>query len=371
MNKNLQSQTINWLRFPLIVLVVFIHNQGMGTPPDKAIIPWGAMQGIDYYNFLRLFITNVFARIAVPTFFIISGYYFFIKNDSFNYKIYNSKIHKRIRTLLIPYILWNLLAIIPTYEIACYLFKNQPWPAIDFNLIHIFWNNSCSTWKDIFGFEHSLCYPFNVPLWYIRDLIIMILISPIVYSSIKRIPKTYFTLLAICGTLGIWPNIVGFYYNSVLFFSIGSALGIYKIDLIKVCSKYAKTNFIITIITMLIVSYAVSVQTDTFGLNYIFYISCIMSIFNIVSYLIKENKLKVNTFLLRSTFFVYAYHYLSSSILLSAVVPQIYKLPIHGIMYPIIYMIIPILKICICLGIFYILEKTAPKLTNLLTGSRL
>ena len=28
MNKNLQSQTINWLRFPLIVLVVFIHNQG-------------------------------------------------------------------------------------------------------------------------------------------------------------------------------------------------------------------------------------------------------------------------------------------------------------------------------------------------------
>ncbi len=49
MNKNLQSQTINWLRFPLIVLVVFIHNQGMGTPPDKAIIPWGAMQGIDYY----------------------------------------------------------------------------------------------------------------------------------------------------------------------------------------------------------------------------------------------------------------------------------------------------------------------------------
>lgn len=68
MNKNLQSQTINWLRFPLIVLVVFIHNQGMGTPPDKAIIPWGAMQEIDYYNFLRLFITNVFARIAVPTF---------------------------------------------------------------------------------------------------------------------------------------------------------------------------------------------------------------------------------------------------------------------------------------------------------------
>lgn len=164
---------------------------------------------------------------------------------------------------------------------------------------------------------------------------------------------------------------MGFYYNSVLFFSIGSALGIYKIDLIKVCSKYAKINFIITIITMLIVSYAVSVQTDTFGLNYIFYISCIMSIFNIVSYLIKENKLKVNTFLLRSTFFVYAYHYLSSSILLSAVVPQIYKLPIHGIMYPIIYMIIPILKICICLGIFYILEKIAPKLTNLLTGSRL
>ena len=69
MNKNLQSQTINWLRFPLIVLVVFIHNQGMGTPPDKAIIPWGAMQGIDYYNFLRLFITNLFYNIRLLFFY--------------------------------------------------------------------------------------------------------------------------------------------------------------------------------------------------------------------------------------------------------------------------------------------------------------
>ena len=75
----------------------------MGTPPDKAIIPWGAMQGIDYYNFLRLFITNVFARIAVPTFFIISGYYFFIKNDSFNYKIYNLKSATKPLKVLIAF----------------------------------------------------------------------------------------------------------------------------------------------------------------------------------------------------------------------------------------------------------------------------
>ena len=97
MGNNLQSQTINWLRFPLIVLVVFIHNQGKGTSLSDVIIPWGAMQGTDYYNLLRLFITSVFARIAVPTFFIISGYLFFIKIDSFNYRIYKSKIRQRIK----------------------------------------------------------------------------------------------------------------------------------------------------------------------------------------------------------------------------------------------------------------------------------
>lgn len=274
MGNNLQSQTINWLRFPLIVLVVFIHNQGKGTSLSDVIIPWGAMQGTDYYNLLRLFITSVFARIAVPTFFIISGYLFFIKIDSFNYRIYKSKIRQRIKTLLIPYILWNLLAIIPIFGIVQHLFfRNQPLPSVDFNPIRIFWNNSCDTWKDVLGGEHSLCYPINIPLWYIRDLIVMILITPVVYGVIKRIPKIYFILLSICGMLGVWFNVVGFYYNSVLFFSIGSALGIYKIDLVEVCSKYGKINFIITIVTMLIVSYAVSVKSSVYGLNYIFYIN--------------------------------------------------------------------------------------------------
>ena len=198
----------------------------------------------------------------------------------------------------------------------------------------------------------------------------MVLISPITYGMIKRIPKIFFSLLAICGILGVWLDIVGFHYNQVLFFSVGSALGIYKIDLVEVCSKYAKTNFLITIITMLIVSYAVSVKARTYGLNYIFYLSCIMSIFYIASHLIKRKKLKINNFLLRSTFFVYAYHDLKSSFLLSAIVPQIYNLPVLGGMSPIMYIIFPFFKTSVCLILFCLLEKFAPKLTNLLTGSR-
>lgn len=52
----LQSKTISFIRFPLIVLIVYIHNQGMGTPLGEVSISWANFSGIDAYNLLRLVI---------------------------------------------------------------------------------------------------------------------------------------------------------------------------------------------------------------------------------------------------------------------------------------------------------------------------
>ena len=55
----LQSKTISFIRFPLIVLIVYIHNQGMGTPLGEVSISWANFSGIDAYNLLRLVITEL------------------------------------------------------------------------------------------------------------------------------------------------------------------------------------------------------------------------------------------------------------------------------------------------------------------------
>ena len=84
--QDLQSQTLNIIRFPLIILVVFIHNQGIGDKLSDIYINWSNLSDIDYYNFIRLFTVQVIARIAVPAFFIISRFLFFF-NVTFLTKI--------------------------------------------------------------------------------------------------------------------------------------------------------------------------------------------------------------------------------------------------------------------------------------------
>lgn len=65
---------MDWLRFPLIVLVAYIHYYGPEIQPKEDI-------GTDIYNYLMILMSHVISRSAVPTFFLISSFYFFSKSD--------------------------------------------------------------------------------------------------------------------------------------------------------------------------------------------------------------------------------------------------------------------------------------------------
>src|SRR5574344_1966684 len=105
---NVQSKAIDALRFPLIIMVVFIHTPGS---PDlwSTNINWAEMDAMQWYNVLRLLFSIIIPNIAVPSFFLISGYLFFITFKSWDTSLYKSKVKRRIYTLLIPYFLWCLI----------------------------------------------------------------------------------------------------------------------------------------------------------------------------------------------------------------------------------------------------------------------
>lgn len=75
-NENLQSQTINYLRFPLIILVIFIHSYGTVTIQSNSI---EVMSNQSVFNNVSYLLSMVFARLAVPLFFLISGFLYFYK----------------------------------------------------------------------------------------------------------------------------------------------------------------------------------------------------------------------------------------------------------------------------------------------------
>ena len=189
------SKVIAFLRYPLIILVVFIHV--------PRIIGGGGV-----YDYISILMSGQISGIAVPSFFMISGFLFF--ENGFNRKTYLSKLKKRLYTLLIPYLIWNavyiLVVVVPNLTHFNYTVGN---------VIACFWD--CH-----YSFIHSSSHsPMDFPLWYVRDLMCCTLISLLLYWGIKRtkimIPLVFIAL----WIMDLSNPVVGLSFIALAFFSLG------------------------------------------------------------------------------------------------------------------------------------------------------
>ncbi|MDR2814197.1 MAG: acyltransferase family protein, partial [Prevotellaceae bacterium] len=90
--KDLQSNVITFLRFPLIIGVLFIHAMpGMD---------FGAEENIPVFYLCRNFFSGVLGSVAAPLFFFISGFLFFQNINGFTKYDYLRKLKSRGKTLL-------------------------------------------------------------------------------------------------------------------------------------------------------------------------------------------------------------------------------------------------------------------------------
>lgn len=118
------------LRFPLAILVVFVHS--FGADIDVSELHTSGLTGLAVYDYIRLFFSVVIARSAVPIFFIISGYLLFLKVEVYNKTVYISKLRKRWHSLVIPYFSWIVLLILWTlmFKVGGILLHGKPWTGI-------------------------------------------------------------------------------------------------------------------------------------------------------------------------------------------------------------------------------------------------
>ena len=72
-----QYDIIRQLRVPMITLVVFAHSYNHVAEDFNLLTSdWST------YEFLKLLVSQTLAKVAVPVFFIISGYLFFLMSRS-------------------------------------------------------------------------------------------------------------------------------------------------------------------------------------------------------------------------------------------------------------------------------------------------
>ena len=187
-NDKLLSDVFRWLRFPLIVGVVFIHC--VGRPIDVTAIDFVHLTGKDCFDLLRITCSNVLPRVCVPMFFFMSGYLFFTKLEKWDWHVYIEKLKKRAKTILLPYLIWITIAI--SYQCAIILAKGGGIDSLTFFFAengywHMYWD--CYELDPVkiswTGMEVHSTTPYHYALWYLRDLMIVMVLTPCFYWLFK------------------------------------------------------------------------------------------------------------------------------------------------------------------------------------------
>lgn len=376
----LQSIVIDFLRFPLAIMVIFIHmNPHVISILD---VDFNLLSGQGILNIVSIIMSHVLARIAVPTFFFISGLLFFSNLQKWSWIGYKQKINSRMKTLVVPYFVWNLFTFILLigYNLMGVWLKKETISDV-YSLIvdrswHIFydyyeWGTTTTNWL---GESLRMTGPYDLPLWFLRDLIVISILTPLIYFYIKKMKIYGVVLLFFAYVSGIWTTVPGFNIAAFFFFSTGAYFAFNQINIIT----FVKQNkyFILSICFVLFCITTIYDGSSTvIGQNIYPFFVCfgVFSAFYIASTIVEHYHIKPNKFLVSTCFFIYALHYAGLSGSPLALVQRVLHSLIPGqssFENGVCYLLSPLVAAMLCIVVLVVLRKLCPKLTLLFSGNK-
>jgi hypothetical protein len=166
----------------------------------------------NYAQFIRFAISDVIARSEVSVFFFISGFLLYSKMYPFS-----EVFSRRTKSILLPYILWNLLVVGMFFVMQNFSFTQAYFSNPD-NLIR---NYGFIDWVDVFWGKFTATrngYPMIVQFWFLRDLYIMSLLCYVLKWIIDKAPIPVLIIMIL-----LWIGNVELYIvapRALLFFSL-------------------------------------------------------------------------------------------------------------------------------------------------------
>jgi surface polysaccharide O-acyltransferase-like enzyme len=341
----------------LIIGVVFIH--AYSTEVFVANGAFGVTNTGYWADFIRNIISEGIARIAVPLFFLISGYLFFC-GFSFSTENYLKKIKSRINSLLIPFVFFNVatllfLGLLQNLTLTRALFSGNSPPISSLGMYGYL--------NAIFGIDRL---PISYQFWFIRDLMIIVLVTPLINLFLKAVPRLFIFIILTLWFIKIWPISMPA-AASVCFFSIGAYMANSKINLFAL-DRYGHAILPIYIAVLvtdaLVKDGTISVYVHNIGI-----VTGIVSALYATKYLLNTNQLKqILLWASGCSFFVFAVH----EPLLTAVrkISYAFIQPKDDIIIIVLYFLNPSLVIIMSVAIYVAIRILAPKFLSSITGSR-
>lgn len=347
------------LRFPLIIGVVFIHAYGTEVNLN------GYSKGLRELSFglqlIQDIIAQGFARLAVPVFFFMSGFLFFY-DFKLSWLSYRSKLKNRVGTLLIPYLFWNLLMML-----MFFIFQS-----VDATKVYFSGSMQFVSTYNVFDFINNLFGlnkpPISYQFWFIRDLMVLVLLSPLFYLAFSKFLRAviFLTFLICVYLFGVsWLYIPSI--DALLFFVIGGFAASYgKLDIfVKKYTRY------LTIVYLTLLTIDLASTSLVFNAT-VHKISLIVGVFACLGWSesLVENKYSnaLLTKLAPTSFYVFALHEPILTFLRKIFYSRYFDGTEIDVM--ISFFLLPMATVTVCLITYFLLKYTMPSVLGFVVGRR-
>lgn len=192
------------------LLVISIH---CGLSADDAGLCW-----LTYEVF-----PGGYSRIAVPFFFLVSGYFLAAHINEFGW--WQRETLKRVKSVMLPFLMWALIYQVLFIPLSIYADVRAGRP---FGTNISFLNGDALR---VFGLVWDQ-WPVSVPLWFLRSLFLFVIVSPMIVWLLRKMSKLLILVLFSCAIalqyapdpeLGGWSGFCQhvFSISGLMYFSFG------------------------------------------------------------------------------------------------------------------------------------------------------
>lgn len=308
-----------------------------------------------------MIICRLLSQLAVPAFFFISGYFYFTKYHEHNPTTYKSKNRARLKSLVMPYIVWNAIFMIVSFLTDKILLQSTIADFLQENGgIRLFWDcGRDSISKNLLEVEmpKDRC-PIDGPLWFMRDLIMLSLVSPLILFLSKYAGKIGLIVMAALMVLNIWFPFTFITSVGFFFFWLGAYFQINDVSIFSPNRRRRTLQHIAAIVVFLV---AVMLYGRSETLDYYFYrIFTVVGIFSLFDFaLLLVKKLNINPIegISECSFFIYAAHLGSILMIVKKIVTA---LSLES--YPVVeWILVSVLVVCTLTLAYYIFKNICLK----------
>ena len=335
---------VTWFSFALSLLVIWVHSYNA-----ELFLGYQAATGMVYV--LEHRIGDWFGQIAVPGFFMISGYRFY---RDFDWGKLRGKWQRRIKSLLVPYIVWNFL-----YYLSYVIVSRIPAVGdvvgkgvVEFSLTAMV--------------DAVVSHTYNNVFWYLYQLLWLVLLAPVLYPLLKRVWSGLLLLLFFWILVQVKPD--GFPVNpdAMIYYGSGAMLALYCRDTVEGAENGKRLAAGLFSLLAAAVIYYIGLWRACVP----FFVLCRLCAVTGLWLVLPGKSLPEAKDFMKHSFFLYAVHFAfvrlinkGVAMLMGSTVPEWYG-PFG------LFLVMPLLVLLISTMLEKILRRYMPGFWKLLTGGR-